>query len=62
MNQVFDHKLILSAVKQGGKIRFYYNSIKQIFRINRVPSLSHFVTRNKMRFKRVGDLLDFLFF
>ena len=53
-------KLTLGAVKLEGEIQFYYNSIKRMFCVNRVPSLPYFVTRNKMWFKRVGDL-DFLF-
>jgi hypothetical protein len=54
-------KLIPGAVKQGGEIRFCYNGMKRMFRINGVPSLPYFVTGNKMRFERVGNLLDFLF-
>jgi hypothetical protein len=35
--------------------------MKWMFRVDGVPSLPYFVTGNKMRFKKVGDLLDFLF-
>ena len=54
-------ELTLDTVKQQGEIRFYYNGIKRMFRVNRVPCPPYFVTGNKMRFERVGDLLDFLF-
>lgn len=49
------------AVKQQGEIRFCYNGIKRIFRVDRVPYPPHFVTGNKMRFERAGNLLNFLF-
>jgi hypothetical protein len=54
-------KLTLGAIRQEGEIRFYYNGIKRMFYIDGVPSPSYFIIGNKMRFKRVGDLLDFLF-
>ncbi len=54
-------ELTPGAVKQGGEIRFCYNGMKRMFCINGVPSPPHFVTGNKMRFEKVGDLLDFLF-
>ena len=54
-------ELTPGAVKQGGEIRFCYNGMKRMFRVDGVPSPPHFVTGNKMRFERLGDLLDFLF-
>ena len=54
-------KLTLDAVKQQGEIRFCYDSIKRMFRVDRVPCPPYFVTGNKIRFERVGDLLNFLF-
>lgn len=54
-------ELTPAAVKQGGDIRFCYDGMKRMFCVNGVPSPPHFVTGNKMRFERVGDLLDFLF-
>jgi len=54
-------ELIPDVVKQEGEIQFCYYSMKRMFRVDGVPSSPHFVTGNKMRFERVGDLLDFLF-
>jgi hypothetical protein len=54
-------ELTADAVKQQGEIRFCYNGMKRMFRVDRVPCPPHFVTGNKMRFERVGDLLNFLF-
>ena len=54
-------ELTPEAVKQEGDIRFCYYSMKRLFRVDRVPCPPHFVTGNKMRFERVGDLLNFLF-
>ena len=54
-------ELTPDVVKQQGEIRFCYNSMKQMFQVDRVPCPPHFVTGNKMRFERVSGLLDFLF-
>ncbi|KAN0095005.1 hypothetical protein V8E51_015716 [Hyaloscypha variabilis] len=54
-------ELTPGAVRQEGEIRFCYNGMRRMFRVDGVPSPPHFVTGNKMRFERVGDLLDFLF-
>lgn len=54
-------ELTPDAVKQQGEIRFCYDGMKRMFRVDRVPCPPHFVTGNKMRFERVGDLLNFLF-
>jgi hypothetical protein len=35
--------------------------MKHTFSINSTPIALHFVTRNKMQFEQVGELLDFLF-
>jgi len=54
-------ELTPDVVKQEGEIQFCYYGMKRMFRVDGVPSSPHFVTGNKMRFERVGDLLDFLF-
>ena len=54
-------ELTPDVVKQEGEIRFCYHGMNRMFRVDRVSCPPHFVTGNKMRFERVGDLLNFLF-
>jgi hypothetical protein len=54
-------KLLLQALKQKNNVVYCYYSTKSIFSIDGVICLLHLVTRNKMRFKQVAELLDFLF-
>ncbi|KAN0090652.1 hypothetical protein V8E51_013788 [Hyaloscypha variabilis] len=48
-------ELTPGAVRQEGEIRFCYNSIRRMFRVDGVPSPPHFVTGNKMRFERLDE-------
>jgi hypothetical protein len=54
-------KLLLQALEQKDNVAYYYYGIKGMFSIDSVICLPHLVTRNKMRFKQVIKLLDFLF-
>lgn len=42
-------------------MRFFYYGMKNIFLVDSVVSPPHLITENKMRFEKVGPLLDFLF-
>jgi hypothetical protein len=54
-------ELAPDAVARQGEIQFCHHSMKRIFSINGTSVAPHFVTGNKMRFERVGALLNFLF-
>jgi hypothetical protein len=54
-------ELISTATAQQGKMQFCHADMKHAFSINGTPIAPHFVTGNKMRFERVGELLNFLF-
>ena len=54
-------ELTLEAIQCNGKVEYCYQGIKEMFIVNRVPNQPYFVTRNKMQFKRVKNLLTFLF-
>jgi hypothetical protein len=54
-------KLLLQALEQKNNVAYYYYSTKGMFSVDSVICLLYLVTRNKMRFKRVVELLDFLF-
>jgi hypothetical protein len=42
-------------------VAYYYYDTKGMFSVDSVICLLHLVTRNKIRFERVIELLDFLF-
>ena len=48
-------------MQQNGKFQFCYQSMKEMFSTNKVIKPPHFVMGNKMQFKKVADLLNFLF-
>jgi hypothetical protein len=54
-------KLLLQALKQKGNVAYCYYSIKSMFSVDGVICPPHLVTRNKMQFEKVAELLDFLF-
>jgi hypothetical protein len=54
-------ELTCKAIQQREDMRFCYYDIKSMFSIDGNLKPPHFVTRNKMWFKKVVDLLDFLF-
>jgi hypothetical protein len=54
-------ELAPGAIEQQGEMRFCYHDMKRTFWINGASVAPHFVTGNKMRFERVGALLNFLF-
>lgn len=49
------------AIHGKGDFQYCHRGMKAMFAVDGVPGPPHFVTGNKMRFERVGDLLDFLF-
>lgn len=49
------------VLKQDSKIAYCYQGIRDMFVVNNLVSPPYLVTGNKMRFKKVGDLLGFLF-
>jgi hypothetical protein len=49
------------ALEQKDNVAYYYHSMKGIFSVDGVIYPPHLVTRNKIRFKQVAELLDFLF-
>jgi hypothetical protein len=54
-------ELSLGAIKQGGRVRYSYYSIREMFIVNSAVSPPHLVIGNKMRFTTVNSLLQFLF-
>jgi hypothetical protein len=54
-------ELAPDAVARQGEMQFCHYSMKRMFSINGTVVDPYFVTGNKMRFERVGALLNFLF-
>jgi hypothetical protein len=54
-------KLSLQALRQKGNVAYYYYGIKSMFSVDSVICLLYLVTRNKIQFEKVAELLDFLF-
>jgi hypothetical protein len=54
-------ELSLQALEQKDNVAYCYHGMKGMFSIDGVICPLHLVTRNKMRFERVAELLDFLF-
>jgi hypothetical protein len=54
-------ELTCKATQQREDIRFCHYNMKSMFSIDGNLKPSYFITGNKMRFKKVVDLLDFLF-
>jgi hypothetical protein len=54
-------ELSARAIRQKGQMRFCYHHMERAFTVNGSQVPPHLVTGNKMRFERVGELLDFLF-
>lgn len=49
------------ALEQDSNVAYCYRGMKDMFVVDGVISPPHIVTGNKMRFEKMGDLLDFLF-
>ena len=49
------------ALQQEINVAYCYRGMKDMFLVNGVVSPPHIVMGNKMRFEKMGDLLDFLF-
>ena len=54
-------ELAPEAIAHNGEMRFCYHGMRRKFSVNGVLTPPHLVTGNKMRFERMGELLDFLF-
>lgn len=50
-----------AALERDGHIRFCHRGMRDMFLVDGIVGPPHFVTGNKMRFSKVGELLDFLF-